>query len=124
ARAQVAPAPRDSDAPLGAPPVTSSSARRDSLTAAAPPRPVTAAPPPASYVVSLASPPRSPVPDTNPRAVPDVRGLPLRAAAGALHRAGFRVALAAGAGSEAAGTLPAAGAIARRGATVRLLHDR
>lgn len=51
------------------------------------------------------------------RAVPDVRGLSLRQAVHALHAAGFRVALGAGASGE---TTPAAGALAPAGALIRL----
>ena len=45
------------------------------------------------------------------RAVPSVQGLPLRAAARVLHRAGFRVIVARGALEQwpAAGTMAAAG---------------
>jgi cell division protein FtsI (penicillin-binding protein 3) len=53
------------------------------------------------------------------RAVPSVRGLSLRAAVLALHRAGFNVAVGS-IGSSATGTVPAAGAVARQGAVVRL----
>jgi membrane peptidoglycan carboxypeptidase len=52
------------------------------------------------------------------RAVPDVRGLSLREAVGALHRAGFRVQLA-GFGAPS-GTVPAAGSLARPGTLVRV----
>lgn len=51
------------------------------------------------------------------RAVPDVRGLPLRAAVTVLHRAGFRVQLASG---PLGTTLPAAGTLAPVGSTIRL----
>jgi beta-lactam-binding protein with PASTA domain len=54
------------------------------------------------------------------RAVPDVRGLPLRDAVRSLHTAGFRVQLATGPDGV---TSPPAGAIAPAGALVRLLHD-
>jgi cell division protein FtsI (penicillin-binding protein 3) len=53
------------------------------------------------------------------RAVPSVRGLSLRAAVLALHRAGFNVSVGS-IGSSAAGTVPAAGAVARAGTVVRL----
>jgi cell division protein FtsI (penicillin-binding protein 3) len=53
------------------------------------------------------------------RAVPDVRGLPLRRAVRALHRAGFRVEVS-GYG-EPAGTAPAAGAMARPGTLVKVV---
>ena len=52
-----------------------------------------------------------------PRSVPDVRGLSLRDAARALHTAGFRVRIVAGAPGL---TIPAAGAIARPGTVVLL----
>ncbi|MBX6331113.1 MAG: penicillin-binding protein 2 [Gemmatimonadaceae bacterium] len=55
------------------------------------------------------------------RTVPDVHGLPMRAAVRALHRAGFHVALAGWDGGEAARTAPAAGTAARAGSTVRLV---
>lgn len=54
-----------------------------------------------------------------PRAVPDVRGLTIRAAVYALHRAGFRV-QASGAGT-AQSTLPNAGAVMGAGSLVRLV---
>jgi cell division protein FtsI (penicillin-binding protein 3) len=77
-----------------------------------------------SYVVALDTPAPPPVVARGargaPRAVPDVRGLPLRVAARLLHEAGFRVALA-GAGD---GTAPAAGTMLRAGSTVRLFHTR
>jgi hypothetical protein len=53
-------------------------------------------------------------------AVPDVRGMALRAAVAALHNAGLRVQLARGA---AGATIPVAGAQVRRGAVVRLHYD-
>jgi cell division protein FtsI (penicillin-binding protein 3) len=53
------------------------------------------------------------------RAVPDVRGLPLRRAVHALHRAGFRVELS-GYG-DPAGTTPVAGAMARPGTIVKVM---
>jgi beta-lactam-binding protein with PASTA domain len=49
--------------------------------------------------------------------VPDVRGLPLRAAVLTLHEAGFRVQLVRG---GAAQTWPAAGAVTPAGTVVRL----
>lgn len=58
-----------------------------------------------------------------PRPVPNVRGLTLRAAVHVLHRAGFRVQLASTgqwAGTTYA-TAPAAGAVTRAGALVRLV---
>ena len=56
------------------------------------------------------------------RVVPDVHGLPLRAAVRELHRAGFRVRLS-GFGTAGA-TSPAAGSLARAGALVRLVSAR
>ena len=56
-----------------------------------------------------------------PRAIPDVEGLPLRAAVHELHRAGFRVRLT-GFG-RASGTSPAAGAEAAPGSVVRLMSE-
>ena len=55
------------------------------------------------------------------RPVPDVQGLPLRAAVTQLHRAGFRVELARGPQGI---TTPAAGALARPGALVHLFVSR
>jgi cell division protein FtsI (penicillin-binding protein 3) len=52
-----------------------------------------------------------------PRQIPDVSGLPLRAAVYTLHRAGFRVALGDG---QAGHTIPAAGTVAAPGTLVRL----
>jgi cell division protein FtsI (penicillin-binding protein 3) len=56
-----------------------------------------------------------------PRVVPDVHGLPLRAAVTQLHRAGFRVELSRGPQGL---TTPAAGALARPGALVHLFVTR
>ncbi|HXN76482.1 MAG TPA: PASTA domain-containing protein, partial [Gemmatimonadaceae bacterium] len=50
-------------------------------------------------------------------AIPDVRGLSVRAAVRAIHNAGFRVRLI---GASSAGTLPAAGTIAAPGTLVQL----
>jgi cell division protein FtsI (penicillin-binding protein 3) len=58
-----------------------------------------------------------------PRAVPNVRGMRLRAAVRALHRAGFRVQLVAATGA-ASDTWPHAGAMLREGSLVRLVSDR
>jgi cell division protein FtsI (penicillin-binding protein 3) len=52
-----------------------------------------------------------------PRAVPDVRGLPLRQAAHALHSAGFRVQLVSGAPGA---TMPGAGTVVPAGSLVRM----
>ena len=56
-----------------------------------------------------------------PQAIPDVAGLTLRQAIGALHGAGFRVRLVAG---PALQSYPAAGAVAMRGSLVTLAHRR
>jgi cell division protein FtsI (penicillin-binding protein 3) len=58
-----------------------------------------------------------------PRAVPNVRGMQLREAVRTLHRAGFRVQLAAATGA-ASETWPHAGAMLREGSLVRLVSDR
>jgi len=60
---------------------------------------------------------------TPPRAVPNVRGMQLREAVRTLHRAGFRVQLAAATGA-ASETWPHAGAMLREGSLVRLVSDR
>lgn len=72
------------------------------------------------YVYNLAerSPGEGTVPRA-PRAVPDVRGMPLRGAVRALHQAGFKVQLAAG---ERVETLPVAGAMGTPGTVIRLYH--
>lgn len=62
------------------------------------------------------------------KAVPDVRGLPLRDAVRSLHSAGFRVQLAqtgnaAPGGNASVATSPAAGELAPTGTLVRLLFD-
>ncbi len=57
-----------------------------------------------------------------PRAVPDVRGMPLRDAVRSLHGAGFRVQLARAA--PAGETQPPRGAMAEAGTMVRLRLDR
>jgi cell division protein FtsI (penicillin-binding protein 3) len=57
-----------------------------------------------------------------PRAIPDVQGLPLRQAVRELHRAGFRVRVS-GFGT-ASGTSPEAGAQAAPGTVVRLVSTR
>ena len=83
----------------------------------------------APYVYRLdVPPPQRPV--FADQAVPDVRGLPVRRAVYALHKAGFRVTLASGApapggaglgaAGAATGTAPAAGTLAAAGSTVRL----
>jgi cell division protein FtsI (penicillin-binding protein 3) len=57
--------------------------------------------------------------DKSLRPVPDVRGLPLRSAVRALHRAGFRVTLATTIGVP---TLPVAGTLLAPGSLVKLQH--
>ena len=73
----------------------------------------------AAYVIALDSPSVKVKPKTDPRPVPDVTGLPLRAAVFTLHRAGFKVRLA-GAGR---GTSPAAGTL-RKPATIVDLYSQ
>ncbi|HET7188452.1 MAG TPA: penicillin-binding transpeptidase domain-containing protein [Gemmatimonadaceae bacterium] len=69
------------------------------------------------FVAMLPSPPPPRIVPVPPRAVPDVRGMPARQAARALHRAGFRVQLAPGMPGT---TMPAAGTVAPAGSIVRL----
>jgi cell division protein FtsI (penicillin-binding protein 3) len=57
--------------------------------------------------------------DRSLRPVPDVRGLPLRSAVRALHKAGFRVALGTTIGVP---TIPAAGTLLAPGSLVKLQH--
>jgi cell division protein FtsI (penicillin-binding protein 3) len=71
-----------------------------------------------AYVIALDSPYVKVKPKADPRPVPDVSGMPVRAAVFALHRAGFKVRLA-GAGR---GTSPAAGTL-RRPATIVDLYN-
>jgi len=72
--------------------------------------------PPAVLDVARAR--RAPTVVAAPRAIPDVQGLSVRAAAFALHRAGFNV-LLDGFGSARA-TVPGAGSIAQSGSIVRV----
>ncbi|HEV7389365.1 MAG TPA: penicillin-binding transpeptidase domain-containing protein [Gemmatimonadaceae bacterium] len=72
-----------------------------------------------SYVVDLPAGIRSAPTPVTPRAVPDVRGLTLRAAVRALHNAGFRVRLLT---ASASGTAPAAGTMAAPGTIVELVR--
>jgi cell division protein FtsI (penicillin-binding protein 3) len=69
------------------------------------------------FLTLLPSPPPRRATTLPPRAVPDIRGLPARRAAYALHRAGFRVQLVAG---EPGSTDPAAGTVAPAGSVVRM----
>jgi cell division protein FtsI (penicillin-binding protein 3) len=75
---------------------------------------------PPAVVVDLPSALHTTVPPSALRAVPDVRGLSIRAAVHAIHQAGFRVRL-----SEAPTTytLPAAGAMTAPGTLVQLAHS-
>jgi cell division protein FtsI (penicillin-binding protein 3) len=72
-----------------------------------------------SYVVDLPAGIRPAPTPVTPRAVPDVRGLTLRAAVRALHNAGFRVRLLT---ASASGTAPAAGTMAAPGTIVELVR--
>ena len=74
----------------------------------------------ASYTVDLPASPKSTVVAVKaltPRAIPDVRGLPVREAVRLLHGAGFRVRLIT---ASSSGTLPAAGTMATPGSLVQL----
>lgn len=70
-----------------------------------------------AYVVELGTPPAPARVVVTARAVPDVRGLPTRAAVRELHKAGFRVQLVRGPGVD---QQPAAGTLLRSGSLVRL----
>ena len=74
----------------------------------------------APYIVQLGESARAVVPDHRARTVPDVHGLPLRAAVLLLHEAGFRVRLGAG---PTGTTAPASGTSLRPGAVVQLFTD-
>lgn len=76
--------------------------------------------PPPPVTVELPSTLHAPSPPSTLRAVPDVKGLSIRAAVRALHQAGFRVRLV-DAGTTY--TLPAAGAMAAPGTLVQLAHS-
>ena len=73
------------------------------------------------FVVSLTERPRSPAAPIRVRPIPDVHGLPLRAAVLALHESGFRVQVVSGA---AGATAPEAGTSLRTGSIVRLYQPR
>lgn len=73
------------------------------------------------FIVSLADRPRSPAAPIRVRPIPDVRGLPLRAAVLTLHESGFRVQVVAG---GAGITVPEAGTSLRTGSIVRLYQPR
>lgn len=70
-----------------------------------------------SYIVDLPAVPKPAPIAIDPRAVPDVGGLPVREAVRALHAAGFRVRIIS---ASAPGTIPAAGAVVPPGTLVRL----
>jgi cell division protein FtsI (penicillin-binding protein 3) len=71
-------------------------------------------------VIDLPSVPHTGAAPTAVRAIPDVRGLSLRAAVRTLHEAGFRVRLI---DASATSTSPAAGAMAAPGTLVELAHS-
>jgi cell division protein FtsI (penicillin-binding protein 3) len=73
------------------------------------------------FIVSLADRPRSPAPPIRVRPIPDVRGLPLRAAVLTLHESGFRVQVVTGGEGT---TVPEPGTSLRTGAMVRLYQPR
>ena len=73
------------------------------------------------FIVSLTDRPRSPAPPIRVRPIPDVRGLPLRAAVHTLHESGFRVHVVSGAAGT---TAPEAGTPLRTGSIVRLYRPR
>lgn len=68
------------------------------------------------FVVKLPSSTRVAPPASSPRTVPDISGLPLRAAVRALHTAGFRVELVPG----TSGSMPVAGTLWSPGRVVKL----
>lgn len=100
----------------------SASARSSSAIAAAAPETTTTRRPSISVLPARAAGVATRPPAT-PRAVPDVRELPLRSAVRALHEAGFRVALGDASG-DGTTTSPSAGTLLRAGSTVRLLYGR
>ena len=111
------------DVPI-APPDTTSTARKSGDSTATvqtaailPPAAEPLAGPPKVY--SLPYEKKREVVDKSLRPVPDVRGLPVRSAVRALHRAGFRVTLATTIGVP---TLPVAGTLLRPGSIVKLQH--
>jgi cell division protein FtsI (penicillin-binding protein 3) len=73
------------------------------------------------FVVNLAERSRPPAAPIRVRPIPDVRGLPLRAAVLTLHESGFRVQVVAG---GAGTTAPEAGTSLRTGSIVRLFQPR
>lgn len=74
-----------------------------------------------AYVVELGNAPEPAAVLTSERPVPDVRGLPTRAAVRELHKAGFRVQLVSGRLGDVS---PAPGTYLRSGSVVRLGNDR
>jgi membrane peptidoglycan carboxypeptidase len=72
-----------------------------------------------STVIALPFAKKVVAPDLSLRAVPDIRGLPTRAAVRALHDAGFRVTLVS---NQATPTVPAAGTLQAPGTIVKLQH--
>ena len=82
--------------------------------------------PGAPLVITLPAQP-SQAPERPLRAVPDVRGLDVRAAVRSLHSAGFKVQLSESGSSSTSNpggaTSPAAGELARTGTVVRLIID-
>ena len=83
---------------------------------------------PAPYAERTPSPPKvlklpfvshAPSASDELRPVPDISGLPVRAAVRALHDAGFRVALTS---AQSLPTIPSAGTLAQRGSIVKLRH--
>ena len=73
------------------------------------------------YVYRLDAPVVASPPVLVARAVPDVRGMPVRGAVYTLHRAGFRVSVV-GSGDRGVSSVPPAGAVASAGSTVRLVR--
>jgi hypothetical protein len=71
----------------------------------------------ASFVVELPAVSKIAPVAVSPRAIPDVRGMPIREAVRVLHAAGFRVRLLSTSGT---GTLPSAGTITAPGTVVQL----
>ncbi|HUR92858.1 MAG TPA: penicillin-binding transpeptidase domain-containing protein [Gemmatimonadaceae bacterium] len=108
-------------APMAATPADSSFAPR--VVVQRPSAPAAKAETPARRVVVRL--PHAPVaskdPQSQPRVVPDVSGLTLRAAVGALHVAGFRVRLTPGAVLQ---SYPAAGTLVAQGSVVTLTHQQ
>ncbi|MGI8619056.1 MAG: penicillin-binding transpeptidase domain-containing protein, partial [Gemmatimonadaceae bacterium] len=97
-------------------PATKTVVRRPGIT----PAPVES--PPRRVVVRLPhAAPKRQEPEAEPRVIPDVSGLTLRGAIGALHGAGFRVRLVPGAALQ---SYPGAGSMVAQGSLVTLTHER